>query len=109
MAPDPRPVVAGSLAVGWLIASLADSAWGVAAVATAALVGVAWTAVARRRRRLPLAVVLLTLGAAVAALLAAVLTAPGAALRIQVVAMVVLVPLVPLAYAATFDRGDRRT
>jgi len=106
------PAVAVTLAVCWLAAQLLDWPWLAAAVCVVAIPAACLPALARRPRRVATALILAALAAAVAAVLAPLLlglTGAGA-LRLQLGFALVLTPLVPLAYAATFpaDRGDPR-
>lgn len=100
------PVVALALAGLWCLAQAVDAPRLAAAVAVAALAAASATALERRgTRRLRLAVLLpvLLLGAGLAAIFAAPV---GSVLGLaaQLAILIVLAPLVPLLYAASFER-----
>jgi hypothetical protein len=106
------PPSACALALAWCTAQLLDSGWLAALVCVLAIPGACLPALVRRRRRAATATVLTAMAAAMAALLAPLLLGldGAAALALQLSFALVLTPLVPLAYAATFpdDDGDRR-
>jgi hypothetical protein len=99
------PAIAGAtVAVAWLVAQLLDAGWLAAAVCSVAIPAAALPALARRPRRLPLAIALGSLSLAIALLLGALLLGLGATrpLALQLAFVVVVAPLAPLLYAATF-------
>ncbi len=98
------PAVALALAGLWCVAQAVDAPALAAAVAVAAIGAAAGTAIRRRgsrRLRVAVAALSLLLGAG----LAAVFAAPAgstAAFAVQLALLIVLAPLAPLLYAATF-------
>ena len=103
------PAVALTLALAWCAAQALDSGWLAAAVCVLSIPAACLPALARRPRRVATALVLAAMAAAVAALVAPLLLGltGASALRLQLGFALVLTPLVPLAYAATFPRdGD---
>lgn len=104
------PVAALALAGLWCLAQAVDAPRLAAAVAVAALAAVSATSVLRRgTRRLRFAVLLpaLLLGAGLVGVFAAP-AGSAIALAVQLAILIVLSPLVPLLYAASFERppGD---
>ena len=99
------PVAALALAGLWCLAQAIDAPRLAAAVAVAALAAASATSVLRRgTRRLRFAVLLpaLLLGAGLVAVFAAPADSP-IALAAQLAILIVLAPLAPVLYAATFE------
>lgn len=103
------PVAALALAGLWCLAQAVDAPRLAAAVAVAALAAASATAVLRRgTRRLRFAVLLpaLLLGAGLVGVFAAP-AGSAVALAAQLAILILLAPLVPMLYAATFDSQPR--
>jgi hypothetical protein len=101
------PAVSATLAALWLAACAFDSPVVASLVAAATLTaGVCLAARRRQRHRRAVAVIAAAIGLAVAGLLAAELLLPQggpARLVLQLVFVVVLAPIAPALYSATFE------
>jgi len=105
MRTPPLPAAALALAGLWCLAQAVDAPRLAAAVAVAALAAASATSILRRgTRRLRLAVLLpaLLLGGGLVAVFAAP-AGSAAGPAVQLAILIVLAPLVPMLYAATFE------